>query len=513
MSSILKPHLSVDNLTVSFARNSPLDLQKYRTRNALVPHVNAPHLDLINDKIVQLAQGKFDHLMVFVAPRQGKSELCSISTPAWWKGTFPWSSIIITSWGQKKAQEFSGAARNVLEDVGKQVFGVEVSGETSAKDNWQLEGYTGTVIAAGVGGGIMGWGANLAIIDDPIANQQQAVSATYQESNWQWYASTLKSRLEPGGKLMVVMQRWHKKDLAGMILEDAKETGEHWEVVNLPEIAEDIDMLPGKKKFFIIKKKIVIREGRRVIIKKRIPKKLPEGDDGRRDILGRKVGDVLWPARWSKEAVYKKRRTTVPFWWASQHQGRPRDAVGKLFKEDMFVFVKAAPRSAVRVRYWDLAATEAGGDYMAGCLMSFNLDTGLFLIEDMIREQFGPGKVKQIVKRTAKSDGSTVRVCIEQEPGASGKIVIDDFRQDLKGFRVRGYPAGGPKMLRHQTLAGGMENQLVFCLTGHWNRAFVAELTDLPGGEHDDQADAASGAYGVLLKIGGKTAGVVAIPR
>jgi predicted phage terminase large subunit-like protein len=93
----------------------------------------------------------------------------------------------------------------------------------------------------GVGGPITGRGAHLAIIDDPVKNQQDADSETIRESVWNWYLTTLKTRLMPGGAIILMMTRWHEDDLAGRIL---KEEGDEWEVIKLPAVTDGKALWP-----------------------------------------------------------------------------------------------------------------------------------------------------------------------------------------------------------------------------------------------------------------------------
>jgi hypothetical protein len=93
--------------------------------------------------------------------------------------------------------------------------------------------------AAGVGGPITGKGGNLLIIDDPIKNAEEAASETIRAKHKDWYGSTLYTRLEPAGALVVVQTRWNEDDLSGYLLDSEKDEPECWHIVNMPAIAED----------------------------------------------------------------------------------------------------------------------------------------------------------------------------------------------------------------------------------------------------------------------------------
>ena len=92
--------------------------------------------------------------------------------------------------------------------------------------------------AAGVGGAITGRGADLLIIDDPHS-EQDALSPSALESAYEWYTSGPRQRLQPGGKIVLVMTRWSNKDLTGMLIKNQTEAkADQWHVVEFPAIMD-----------------------------------------------------------------------------------------------------------------------------------------------------------------------------------------------------------------------------------------------------------------------------------
>jgi len=95
-----------------------------------------------------------------------------------------------------------------------------------------------------MGGALTGKGANILIIDDPIKEAGEAMSPVYREQQWDWWDSTAKTRLEPGGGVLLIMTRWHEDDLAGKFISKMNDgSGEQWEVLRLPALAEENDAL------------------------------------------------------------------------------------------------------------------------------------------------------------------------------------------------------------------------------------------------------------------------------
>ena len=107
--------------------------------------------------------------------------------------------------------------------------------DVSSVSEWQVEGHAGGMFTAGVGGGVTGKGGNV-ILDDPVKNAEEAASFVYREKAWEWWNSTMYTRLEPGAWALVIQTRWHADDLTGRLLAGSSEP---WLVVNFPAIAEE----------------------------------------------------------------------------------------------------------------------------------------------------------------------------------------------------------------------------------------------------------------------------------
>lgn len=191
------------------------------------------HLLFLNRKILDIVAGRIKRLMVFLPPRHGKSEFISKYFTAWVLGKFPDTRIILASYEADFAASWGRKARDLLEEHGPSLFGVRVSGKSSAANRWDIEGHEGGMVTAGVNGPITGKGADIAIIDDPVKNDQEAMSETYRTRAWEWYKSTFRTRLQRDGAIILIMTRWHQDDLAGKLLQAQKEGGEKWDVVSL----------------------------------------------------------------------------------------------------------------------------------------------------------------------------------------------------------------------------------------------------------------------------------------
>jgi predicted phage terminase large subunit-like protein len=172
---------------------------------------------------------------------------------------------------------------------------------------------------------------------------------------------------------------------------------------------------------------------------------------------------------------------------------------GGYFKREWFKIVDRAPPRLHWVRCWDLAGTEPSRsnpdpDWTAGVLLAE--DQGTYWIRDVRRRRLNPGGVEGFVKATAEEDGKGVEVRLEQEPGSSGKAVVERYeREVLKGYVVRGKPSTGDKVERAKPFSAAVYNGNVNLVRGPWLSDYLDELEAFPAGGHDDMVDATSGAF------------------
>jgi predicted phage terminase large subunit-like protein len=176
---------------------------------------------------------------------------------------------------------------------------------------------------------------------------------------------------------------------------------------------------------------------------------------------------------------------------------------GTLMSREWFKVVTAVPPLRSTIRYWDMAATLADGkndpDWTAGAKVGRTED-GRWIILDMRHSRLTPGGNEMLVGATASQDGKAVKVGMEEEPGSSGKAVVDHYRRSvLIGYNFQSLRPTGDKVVRAMPLAAAAEAGNVMLLEGTWNKDFLDEVEafgyDCP---HDDQVDAASGAINML---------------
>ena len=182
---------------------------------------------------------------------------------------------------------------------------------------------------------------------------------------------------------------------------------------------------------------------------------------------------------------------------------------GSLFRREWFEVVDAEPAGLRKLRYWDLASTEAtkgkDPDYTAGLLLGIGA-SGVYYVLDVARVRATPARVEALIKQKAELDGKAAPIWIEQEPGSSGVNTIDHYvRRVLSGWAVRGQRSTGSKVERANPVSSQAEAGNIKLVRGPWIGAFLDELEAFPNGSHDDQVDALSGALNLLAGKGQPT--------
>jgi len=230
-------------------------------------------------------------LLVFVPPRHGKSELCSIRFPAWYLGRNPDKEIITVSYSAELAQDFGSKTRSVVSsEIYPYIFnGITLKEDAQAKAKWGTS-KGGSYTSVGVGGAITGRGANVLLFDDPIKNREEAESEVYREKVWQFFTSTAFTRLEPHGVVVVILTRWHVDDLAGRILKNPQLVSRA-KVIHFPAIATKQE-------------------------------------------IHRSPGESLWPERFDEKALEEIKQTIGPYDWQALYQGSPITTERQEFKTE-----------------------------------------------------------------------------------------------------------------------------------------------------------------------------------
>lgn len=430
---------------------------------------HARHTQLIASKLMQVEAGEIDRLMIFLPPRHSKSMTVSETFPSYFIGRDPNRRVILTSYGDTLARRFGRANKTKLQEFGNDVFDITLDRGNSSVTNWGIAGHRGGMISAGIGAGITGEGADLLIIDDPVKNRQEADSATYRDRIWSEWQNTLRTRLHPGGAVIIILTRWHEDDLAGRLLNPEYGEVEDWDIVQLPALAE-------------------------------------EGD-----LLGREIGEPLWPEVGFDLAWAESTKTAVGSrTWASLYQQRPSPAEGGLIKRSWWRYYRQAPaRFNEVIQSWDCSFKETeDGSYVVGQVWGRD-GVDKYLL-DQVRERMDFTSTLQAIRSlSAKWSQSRAKLI---EDAANGPAIINTLRREIAG--ILPVKPQGSKEARLQAVAPEIEAGNVYLpdpSIAPWIHDYVEELSAFPSGANDDQVDATSQA---LVRLAGrKVTGPVDKPR
>ena len=432
--------------------------------------------DELEDFLLAVIEKKSPRLMITMPPRSGKSQLASRHFPAYALGRYPDLSIIATSYSADLASRMNRDVQRIMaEDSYGRIFPESSLSEKNVRstaqgsylrnsDIFEIVGHRGVYRSAGVGGGVTGMGADICILDDVLKDRASADSPTIRQNIWDWYTSTLYTRLAPGGGVIVMNTRWHEDDLSGRLLDaQARGEGDEWRVVNFPAIAE-VDEPPYRKK-----------------------------------------GEALHPARYPLEQLLKIKATIGTRDWEALYQQHPVPDGGAIFKDEWLQrtwFPKDLPaRFDAVIMSWDLAfkSTDAS-DFVVGQLVGrYGAD---YYLLDQLRGRWSftetVAQVKELAERArARFPRTAPRILIEDK--ANGPAVIDALKHEVSGI-VPVEPDGSKEARAHAVTALFEAGNVLLPdrSLAPWVDEYKLELTRFPSGAHDDQVDATTQALRYL---------------
>lgn len=457
------------------------------------------HIEVMCQTLQDIATGKeSQNRWIFnISPGTLKSLLIGVIFPAWIWARDSKKRFATFSYGQHLTIRDNLRVRDIIQSAKFQkLFPITLVEDQNTKTRFNTkEG--GWRIASSVDGVGTGEHPDYIIIDDPTtATQAQSEPERAAANNW--FDRTISSRgVARGVTIIVVMQRLHQDDLTGHLLRKGG-----WGHVRFPMRFEKC-ACPGPIE--------AIKEDQRCILHKADPHWTPDPRDPRAE-----SGELMFPALFNETKVRLLELDLGPYGAAGQLQQRPAPEGGGLFKREWFSYVDTdqVPTLVRRVRGWDTAGTEKGGDWTVGVKMCEGFawvpsqqnprvkelkSTGQFYIEHVVRDQLGPAGVDALILSTAQADGKACPQREEKDPGAGGKVVIAARTKLLVGYDYGFNALGANKVIRAKPLRAQCEAGNVHLVRGPWNEAFVSELCNFPTGTYDDQVDGASCAFNAIL--------------
>lgn len=428
------------------------------------------HLDELCSILEDLEAGRVLKQIINVPPGTMKSLLISVFFRAKVWSKDPSKRFLVGSYGGHLSIRDNVKLRTLCTHPRYQALfpHVQFTDDQNVKERFNTT-QGGWSIATSVGGVGTGEHPDYIIIDDPLT-EQQSRSQTERDSANSWIDRTLSTRgVTRDVRTILIMQRLHEEDPTGHLVARGG-----WNLTVFPMRYIGLITYP---------------DGR---------VETPDPRDVRRS-----KGDLLWPSLFPEPIVRSLEIALGPYAAAGQLQQRPAPEGGGLFKREWFKFVAAAPKVARRVRCWDTAATEGGGDWTAGVKIAEASD--LFYFEHCVHAQLSPAGVDAVIFQTAMLDGVKCAVRELQEPASSGKTVIAVRLKHLKQFDYAGVSVTGDKVTMAKPLRAQCEGGNVYIVkTGDpsqdsWIEPFISQLCTFPTGKWDDQVDGASGSFNAVL--------------
>jgi len=430
--------------------------------------IEGRHHKIMAEAFERVANGDLKRLIINMPPRHTKSEFASYLLPAWFLGQYPEKKIIQTAHTAELSVGFGRKVRNLVDSEDyKEIFPeLGLRADSKAAGRWSTS-KGGEYFAIGVGGAVTGKGADLLIIDDPHSEQEgQSADAGVFDKVYEWYTSGPRQRLQPGGAIIIVMTRWHKRDLTGKIVKTSvqREGMDEWEVIEFPAI------MPS--------------------------------------------GNALWPEFWSLTELEALRSELPAPKWQAQYQQDPSSEESALVKREWWKKweEERPPQCEFIIQSWDTAFLKTQrADYSACTTWGVFYqpdDTGVtqpnIILLDAYKERLEFPELKKCAFEFYNEFEPDA--CIV-EAKAAGTPLIFELR--AMGIPVSEYTPsrGNDKISRVNAVSDLFASGIVWCPETRFAEEVIEEFASFPAGEHDDLVDSSTQALlrfrqGGFLRLG-----------
>lgn len=426
-------------------------------------------------------------IRIHVPPQVGKTTFSALFLPFWLLGMNPELRIILVTYSDDYSRTRGGEVRDLVKAYGKALFGIEIDPNNEAAGDWKLKGHRGGMLSVGIDSQLAGRSGDVVIIDDTIKNATEASSMATKSAQVKTFDSVIRPRLQPGGTMIMTTTRWADDDLPGVLGHRAKAKGykgDRWEVLSFPAIAAYPDDLPPD-----------------------------EMTDDWRDILGREIEQEL-ECRFTKldnEFFHGLQATVEAFEFSCIWQQEPVSPTGGMFPANKWRRWRPGelPEIVAKVRVWDPAASEGGGDWSVGSLVGKGIDGNYYVIE-LRRFRKSGDQVLAEAKMIADVDGYGVPILVEQERAGAGKTVVAFWKTEMPAHSVEPAKAEGSKEDRAKPYSQLQQGSRVFIpedIEEHdWVPEFIDQHRKMMGdgrrAKHDDMIDTIAYAILHLLQFG-----------
>ena len=430
--------------------------------------IEGRHHKIMAEAFERVANGDLKRLIINMPPRHTKSEFASYLLPAWFLGQYPEKKIIQTAHTAELSVGFGRKVRNLVDSEDyKEIFPeLGLRADSKAAGRWSTS-KGGEYFAIGVGGAVTGKGADLLIIDDPHSEQEgQSADPAVFDKVYDWYTSGPRQRLQPGGSIIIVMTRWHKRDLTGKIIKTSvqREGMDEWELIEFPAI------MPS--------------------------------------------GNALWPEFWSLTELEALRSELPAPKWQAQYQQDPSSEESALVKREWWQKWEdeRPPQCEFIIQSWDTAFLKTQRADYSACTtwgVFYHPDEqGVTQPNIILLDAFKDRLEFPELKKCAFEFYNEFEpdACIV-EAKAAGTPLIFELR--AMGIPVSEYTPsrGNDKISRVNAVSDLFASGIVWCPETRFAEEVIEEFASFPAGEHDDLVDSSTQALlrfrqGGFLRLG-----------
>jgi predicted phage terminase large subunit-like protein len=425
------------------ARSNFIDFVRYVWPDAII----GAHHEKMAKAFDRIANGTLKRLIINMPPRHTKSEFASYLLPAYLMGRDPRTKAIEATHNSELAVRFGRKVRDLMDQARyKELFPeVSLKQDSKAAGRWDTN-KGGEYFAVGVGGAMTGRGADVLIIDDPHS-EQDALSELALDNAWEWYQGGPRTRLQPGGAIVVVMTRWGTKDMTARLLKAQKmRNADQWEVIELPAI------LPS--------------------------------------------GRPLWPEFWKLEELESVKATLSVQKWNAMYQQQPTNDEGAILKREWWrVWQKEEPpiiNYVIQTMDTAYSKKETADFSVIATWGVFypDEDSGAHIILlDVMRKRLDFPELKRVAKEQY-DHWQPDNVLIEAK--ATGITLQQELRRmnvPVTMYSPGGRRAGQDKVSRANSVAPILEAGIVWAPDVDWAEELVEECAAFPNGDNDDLVD------------------------
>ncbi len=403
-------------------------------------------------EVIERARHKRVRACIELPPRHAKTTTILHAIP-WWLDSSPADTCAYASYNDDIARSKSRIARRLAIESG-----IELSMDSRDLSEWRTKN-GGGLLAGGAGGGLTGQGVSgLMVVDDSIKNRVEADSAVRRNVIWEWFNEVVMTRLE-GASVLNIGTPWHPDDLFGRLAK----TGE-WEMIRLPAIAEE------------------------------------------NDILGRKEGEALWPERYPIEELEKIRKQIGEWSFSALYQCRPRPRGHGVFQGAHYYDPTKVDLTGAKVVIIadPAASTKKTADHSCAIAIAFvgHGEKMRGYVLGLIRMQKTVPQFVSALIDFRKQIGWGAPVGVEAVAGFKAvPQLLKDLAPNLPVFEV---PTLGDKFQRSQPAAAAWnDGRILLPINAPWIDPFLAEVQIFTGVKDaaDDQVDVLSHCWNTVALI------------